>query len=412
MRLSHISALSGLALGAMMGQVAQADEAEFDMAFAGALEFSDNGTLFVGDNHNGAIYAFDLSGATAPDNVFPVSITDIDVKIADTLGVGPSAVAINDLTVHPVSKDIFISVSRIGSYGTHPAIVQISQNGTLSLLDMASTSFDKKSLVDFPEEETTFRPRGMMGQPPAMRDLAKADAPLSSLAIMDMVFHDNELFVSGVATDDFLSSLRRIAYPFDDSQGITNVEMYHIAHDRYETRAPIRAMSIETIDGVDQLVAAYTCSPLVLIPLDELVDGAKILAKTVADMGNGQPIDMVSYSMQGQDMLFVTNNSRSPQAIPVASLNAAKVVTDADFERGIKLDVMPIMPYGPVGSTVMFDGMSLQIAALGENFFVSLTRDAFTGSLNLDSNASMFPNRLHNLISEEDFPQYWANKSE
>ena len=394
-------------------QPLQADNKELDLKFAGALEFSDEGTLFVGDNYNGAIYAFDMVADSASGEVVPFTIPDIDVRIANILGVESSAVEINDMVVHPISQEIFISVSRIGGLTSVPAIVKVTQDGGIELLDLASYSFTKQELTHYPDQETTFRPRGSMGDGPAPRDLAKGDVPLSSLAIMDMQYHEGELFVSGVAYDDFLSTLRRIPYPFDGTQTATSVEMYHIAHDQYETRAPIRAMSIQEIDGKDQLIAAYTCSPLVLVPLDEIVDGAKIAANTIGDMGNGQPLDMVPFTLNDpfsniydQPMLFVTSNSRSPQVIPVGGLNGAQAVTDVDFERGPKLDLGPIIPFGPVGEPVMFDGASLHIDLLGDDFFVSLTRDMWTGSLNLDANPTFFPNRLHNLHAEFDFPQY------
>lgn len=389
---------------------AQAEDIPLDMKFAGALEFSDKGTLFVGDNYNGAIYSFDMTSSSAPAKVKPVTITDIDTKIADVLGVGVSAIEINDMAAHPVSGEIFISVSRIGSYASRPVLMKVTQDKQVELLDLSTLSFKKQELSHYPDQTTTFRPRGTMG-PPSPRDIAKGDIKLSSLAILDMVYHENELFISGVAYDDFLSTLRRIPVPFNGAQSAANVEMYHIAHDQYETRAPIRAMSIHEVDGKDQLIAAYTCSPLVLVPLDEIVDGAKIAANTLGDMGNGQPIDMISYKLNGQDTLFVTNNSRSPQIIPLAGLNGAKAVNDKDFKRGGKMDIMPIMPYGPMGKTVMFEGMSLHMDKLGADYFVSITRDAYTGSLNLDSNVSFFPNQIHNLQAEMDFPQYvWPKK--
>ncbi|MEM9263361.1 MAG: hypothetical protein AAGA22_07265, partial [Pseudomonadota bacterium] len=180
--------------------------------------------------------------------------------------------------------------------------------------------------------------------------------------------------------------------------------------DQYETRAPIRAMSIQEIDGKSQLVAAYTCSPIVLIDIEEIVDGAKISARTLMDYGNGQPLDMVSYTLNGEETLFLTSNSRSPHVIPVASLNGAKAYMPEDFPRGGKSDLSSMMPVGDTGKAVMFDGMSMHIAPLGENLFVSLTRDMYTGSLNMDSNFNGFPNRLHNLVAEFDFPQYWADK--
>lgn len=392
------------------GAAAVAEDAAPDLRFAGALEFADDGTLFVGDNYGGAIFAFAMPDKTAPAQIVPVNIGDIDVKIADALGVPSSALAINDMAVHPVSAEIFVSVTRIGNFESAPALIKISQDAGIEIVDLSTLPFQKKALAHYPDQETTFRPRGVGRNPPLVRDLAKGDIKLSSLAIMDMEFHAGELFVSGVAFDNFLSTLRRMPYPFTDEQSAAHVEMYHISHDQFETRAPIRAMSIQTIDGAPTLVAAYTCSPIVLIGLDEIVDGAKIAARTVMDYGNGQPLDMLSYQLNGEEALFVTSNSRSPHVIPVASLNGATSYTKGDLPEGGKMDTMPIMPVGDTGKTVMFDGMSLQIANLGENLFVSITRDMYTGSLNLDSNFNGFPNRLHNLVAEFDFPQYWQDK--
>lgn len=404
------AALASLLLAAQQVTAVAAQEAAPDLAFAGALEFSDNGTLFVGDNYGGAIFAFDLTGATAPEQIGPVNIPDIDVKIADVLGVSSRAVAINDMATHPVSGDIYISVTRIGNFEAAPALIRIGQDGAIGLVDLASVPFQKQMLDHFPDQETTFRPRGLGQMPPLPRDLAKGEVKLSSLAIMDMEYHQGELFVSGVAFDNFLSTLRRMPYPFTDTQSAANVEMYHISHDQFETRAPIRAMSIQEIDGKMQLVAAYTCSPIVLIGLDEIVDGAKISARTVMDYGNGQPLDMLSYNLNGEPSIFLTSNSRSPHIIPVASLNNKQTYTKGDLPDGGKADTMPIMPVGDTGKAVMFDGMSMHIDKLGENFFVSLTRDMYTGSLNMDSNFAGFPNRLHNLVAEFDFPQYWEGK--
>lgn len=389
----------------------QAQNKSLDLKFAGALAFSDNGTLFVGDNVNGAIYAFDVTEGEAPKTVNPIKIDDIDVRIGNLLGVGAKAVEINDMQVNPVTQNIYISVTRIGNQINKPAIIRVNQKGEITLLDLNNYTFSKQNLSNYPTEKTTFRPRGLMGNPPSAKDLAKGDVPLTSLAIMDMEYHNNELYIAGVGYDNFLSTLRKVHYPFNDKQSVASVEMYHIAHDQYETRAPIRAMSIQNIDGKEQLIAAYTCSPVVLVPLDEIVDGAKIDAKTIGDMGNGQPIDMIPYQLNGMNMLFVTSNSRSPQVIPLNGLNGAKVVTHKDFKRGPKLDINPELPYGPVGEVVMFEGVPLQMDLLGDQFFTSITRDIKTGGLNLDSNATFFPNRVHNLEAEYDFPQYYKEKN-
>lgn len=403
-RVAYVTA----ALLTLFSATAQAGDSQLDIKFAGALEFSGTGVLFVGDKYSGAIYAFETPTGPTVSNVAPVSIVDIDTKIADRLGIGPRALEINDMVVHPRSHEVFISVSRVGRFASQPAILKVTQEGEIELLDLESLPFKKQALDQYPNQKTTFQTRGLMGAPPSPRDISKGQVKLSSLAIMDLLFHDGELFVSGVAHDNFLSTLRRVPYPFNGSQSITTVDMYHIAHDQYETRAPVRAMSIQKIDGEDQLIAAYTCSPLVLVRLKDLVDGAQITAKTIADIGNGQPVDMIPFKLEGQDLLFVTNNSRSPQVIPLRGLNDAQVVTHEDFERGPKLDLSPVLPFGPVGEMVMFEGVSLHMDLLSDDLFVSLTRDANTGSLNLDSNPTFFPNRVHNLVAEFDFPQWQA----
>ena len=93
--------------------------------------------------------------------------------------------------------------------------------------------------------------------------------------------------------------------------------------------------------------------------------------------------------------------------VPLKGLNNAKVVTDKDFKRGGKLDISPVMPYGPVGKGVMFVGASLHIDLLNEKQFVSLNRDAPTGSLDVETVMTMAPFKMNNIEAAEfDFPSY------
>ena len=95
--------------------------------------------------------------------------------------------------------------------------------------------------------------------------------------------------------------------------------------------------------------------------------------------------------------------------IPVAGLNNAKTVTEKDFERGPKSD-LGILPYGPMGKPVMFTGTSLRIDLLNENQFVSLNRDAETGSLDLETLHSRMPIKMHNIIGAWDIPNPNSDK--
>ena len=370
----------------------------------GVLEFSDEGTLFVGDNISGTILAFDFTPESRTTKKFEINIYNIDAQIAAALGTSQNNVQINDIAVHPKSGEVYLSVTRGHGLDALPALVKVDAANQIHNIDLSTLEITSQALNNLPDSNQRLALRGSMGASPTKKEIAKSKRPLRMLSIVDMEYHKGELFVAGISNEDFSSVLRRIPYPFNGTENISNIEMYHIAHDRYETRAPIRSMLVKKIDGIDQLVAAYTCSPMVLIPLSELKNNAKVKARTIGDMGNGQPIDMISFNLKGKEMLFVTNNSRSPMVIPVDGLNNAKVVTEKDFERGPKLDLGPVIPFGPMGQPVMFTGTSLRIDLLSEGQFVSLNRDAETGSLDLETLNSMMPIKMHNVVGDWDIP--------
>ena len=373
---------------------------------AGVLAFSPEGVLFVGDNVGGAVHAFATGAGTAPEQSAPVEVAKIDAKVASILGVAKEDITINDLAVHPVTREVYVSVTRGHGEAALPAIVKVDGNGNLTNVPLDTLEHSKQILSDVPDDSKRFQLRGLMMLPPSEKDRTKAETPMKMMSIMDIEYYNGELFVAGLSNEEFASTVRRIPYPFTGSYGSSQIKMFHVAHDQWETRAPIRSMIATQLDGTDYLIASYTCSPVVLIPLDELKDGASVVGMTIGDMGNGQPIDMVVFNhpMMQKSYLFVTNNSRMPQMIPLDGLASAKVYTPETIDRGMKMDLMGVFPLGAVGAPVMFVGSSLQVDLLNDNFFVSLTRDAYTGDLDLESLMTAFPVRLHYLHAEYDFP--------
>ena len=369
----------------------------------GVLTFNDEGVLFVGDNISGNIFAINLTNESKRASTFEINVYDIDAQIAAILGTTQGNVQLNDLAVHPKSGEVYLSVTRGHGTAALPALVKVDANNQLHNIDLSTLEITAQTLHNLPDKDRRVALRGT-GSAPTKKEIAKSKRSLRTLSIVSMEYHKGELFVAGINNEEFCSVLRRMAYPFTGEESISNIEMYHIVHDKYESRAPIRSMVVKEIDGIDQMVAAYTCSPMVLIPLSELKDNANVKAKTIGDMGNGQPIDMVPFELNGEEMLFVTNNSRSPLVIPVSGLHNAKVVTDKDFERGAKVDLHPLMPFGPMGKAIMFSGASLRIDLLNEKQFVSLNRDTETGSLDLETVFTSYPFKMHNIIGNWDIP--------
>ena len=130
--------------------------------------------------------------------------------------------------------------------------------------------------------------------------------------ISDMGFDNGKVLVSGLSNKEFSSTFRSIPFPFTDKQDQASLEMYHASHGRYETTSPIRTFTTGKINGKDYLIASYTCTPLVLYPLDELKSGQHVKGRTVAEMGAGNtPIDMTTITKNGETFLVMANTARA-----------------------------------------------------------------------------------------------------
>ena len=375
---------------------------------AGALTFSPDGVLFVGDNKLGAVFAFETERGQAPASLDPFLFESIDEKIAAALGVTAKSLVMNGMAVHPVTREPYLAVGVRNGDRLEPAVVSVSLAGEVHPFDLSSSKVTVHQLSDVPDEDKTFQVAGrhfpICHRRPYFEE--KARTPLRSMTIVDLKFHAGEVFVAGVSNQEFSSTLRRIPYPFTGAASETQLEIYHLAHGIYETRAPIRTMQFATIDGEDTLIAAYACSPLVTIPVSELKHGAQVRGKTIGDMGNGQPISMVAYRDGDEDKLFITNLGRGPMMVPLSGIRSAEGFTPENRPtQGPMLDQSPFMPAGPVGKQVLFVGSSLRADLFSDRFFVSLTRYADTGDLTLETlMVAPMPARLDKIWVEMDFP--------
>lgn len=68
-------------------------------------------------------------------------------------------------------------------------------------------------------------------------------------------------------------------------------------------------MQFVTLNNEDYVLAAYTCTPLVLIPVKDIKDGAHVVGKTIAEMGYGNaPVDMIQFQSQGMYKKTIPRN--------------------------------------------------------------------------------------------------------
>jgi hypothetical protein len=163
-------------------------------------------------------------------------------------------------------------------------------------------------------------------------------------------------------------------------------------------------MSFATWGGKSYLVAAYNCTPLVTIPLDDLKDGAHIRGKTVAELGYGNtPAQMISYTKteqgKAEDFLLLVNFSRVANLIPVSELEAAGtrpgIEKNVPFGQITGLDVAQV----PLAGTLRLDN-------LDEKSFIFVRRQLEKDALQLVSMAKDLSFRLSDHISEYAFPEH------
>jgi hypothetical protein len=183
--------------------------------------------------------------------------------------------------------------------------------------------------------------------------------PLRSGTITDMAWVDGFLLVAGLSNEEFSSRLRRIPFPFDGDAADAGLEIYHVSHGKWETEAPIRTFI--PYDG--GILAGYTCTPVVHIPLAELTTGGRIVGRTVAELGFGnQPLDMVSFVGGGRRHLLVANSSHGLVKIDFADIDDQPALTE------------PREPIGVPRTTEQVQGV-LRLDNLGAEHVLALRTD-------------------------------------
>lgn len=358
---------------------------------ASVLEFADAETLFVADSTGGKIHAYTLPAAgSAPESMLPYNILDLDAAIANSLGSDIRGVSYHDVAVHPITQDAYVSATVKIDGAETAAVVSVARDGTVTPLDMASLPSTEFAIDDATDDGVTF-----------WRDI-----PAATFTVTDLDYSDGELFVSGLSTGEFASTLRRVPYPFTEASSSTGVEIYHAAHGQTETRAPIRAMSVMNIGGEPTIIAAYTCTPLVTIPVSDLKDGSNVSGKTIAELGYGNtPLEVLDFTVFDREgnatpMVLVINREMDADLITLPNLEAAAAGPAIETPVGYLGDTK-----GVETTPIPLSGV-FQAAEQDAQFLVTLHRNIDTGAMDLVSFRKGAYMRLSEFVSEYNFPDY------
>ncbi|MEM6672489.1 MAG: hypothetical protein AAF726_06565 [Planctomycetota bacterium] len=355
-----------------------------------ALEFGDDTTLFVADSDGQRLFAYELPSAE-PREPGAYNVADLGGLLAAALETTKETIRVHDLAVRPSTGEAFVAVSVRGERGYTPAIARVDRKGTVGLIDLQGAKRSSVGLAAAEQSDVTFW----------------RDVPASTLSITDIDYHDGSVYVSGLSTGEFASKLRRVSFPFEGEMAQTSIEIYHTAHGQLETRAPIRAMTVAPLGGKPTVIAAYTCTPLVTIPVANLEPDAKVSGKTIAELGFGNtPIEVLSFSvydMQAKEAkryVMVVNRHMGARLMSLTDIEEAHAgagitegLTDLGTSRGVPSLTLPM-------------GAVMQAADQDAQFLLTVRRDLDSGAIQLVSYRKGSYMRISDYISEYNFPDF------
>ena len=325
-----------------------------------ALAFGPEGILFVGDSKSATVYAIDTQDEAA-QSAQAVRMQDIDKGIAELFGTTTDQINISDMAVNPTSKNIYFSVHN--------------SDGTPALVRLSGEAFEVVKLDNIKFSEVS------ISNPVGVDAKDRRGRSQRVWAISDLNYFDGKVMVTGLSNQEFGSTFRSINFPFSGDQLQSSLEIYHAAHGQYETFAPVKTFTAATLNGQPHVIAGYTCTPLVVFPMDDLKGGEHVKGRTVAELGNwNTPLDMITMEKNGNSYLLMANSSRAVMKIKFEDLEnfSSSLTTRVEERSGTEGVDFIALPFVNV----------LQLDKLDESQFVMLQRTS-NGNLILQTQ----PNR-------------------
>jgi hypothetical protein len=279
----------------------------------GQLAFGPEGILFIADTKAAAILAISTGDTKPASGSKLLKVEGLNQQIAALLGTSAEQILVEDMAINPVSRNAYLTVSRGRGPDATSVLVRVKTDGQLEVVALEKVKFSKAELPDAP--------------PPGVVTQGNRQSNPRQESITDIGFLEGRVLVAGLSNEEFASTLRAIAFPFQTVSSPTSVEIYHGAHGRFETRAPVRTFASFKIGNQQHLLTAYTCTPLVQFPISELKPGAKIKGKTIAELGNrNRPLDMIVYQKDGKTYLLMANSSRGVMKIGTDGIEKAESI--------------------------------------------------------------------------------------
>ena len=246
---------------------------------ASSLAFGPDGLLLVAEPRTGSIAAID-TGDTGPLKRLAKRVDNVSALVATTLKAEAASVQIVDMAVNPASGRVYFSITHGAAKSA--AIIVIDAEGKASVLDTAKLAHVR---VPLPAKEAG-----------------------SIRNISDLAFAGDRVLVTGQSNEEFSSKIFTLPLPLAHQQSgkVIGAETFHIAHGKWETKAPIQSFFPLEEGGKHYVVGAFACTPIAKFPVDEIATGQNVRGTSVVELGSGnRPLDLFTYQRDGKRWVVV-----------------------------------------------------------------------------------------------------------
>lgn len=244
-----------------------------------AIAFGPDGLLLIGDG-KGAQVVTVQTGDTTLTKWTRNEVPNIKEELAGRLGTTGKGIEIIKLAVNPASQVAYIAVRKIE--GKQDLVMTVDANGKVREFSLENVKYSAYPL------------------PPGER------GPITR--VTDITYADGRILLAAQANETFASRIYAIDIRQDRPEAtFISTETFHVAHNKWETHAPIRTVIPYKENNKSYLVGAFTCTPLVKYSLDDLKPGGKVKGTSVIELGNGnEPRDMFTYEKGGKQYILVS----------------------------------------------------------------------------------------------------------
>jgi hypothetical protein len=243
-----------------------------------SISFGPDGMLLIGDGSGAQVVAV-YTGDIKPVPWGQVEVADLKEQVGGRLGTSAKGIEIRKLAVNPASHRAYLAVRKLAD--KQDLILTVDGQGKIQEYALDNVKYNRYKL---PADEK---------------------AP----KITDVTFADGRILLAVQAGQTFSSKIYSIDTRQDDATPYwISTDTFHVAHNKWETNAPIRTVIPYVENGKKYLVGAFTCTPIVKYSLEDLKAGGRVKGQSVIELGHGNtPQDMFVYEKNGKSYILMNN---------------------------------------------------------------------------------------------------------